>query len=141
MIRNYLMLISGILSIFFAFGHSWYGYNDFIPAIAASNVDASHKMTSVWIWNLPSTTTFLCGIVLIITSLKRTPAVVGIYIGWFIISINAARFLIFSITVGIMTPNKITETIPQAIGVFFYVGIIYAGVWRNKYLSKTKKTK
>src|SRR5687767_5354711 len=128
MVRNYLMLVAGVLSIFFGFGHAWYGYGDFIPSIGGSALSETVKATSLWIWHLQTMITCVSGAALIYASLKRSDLIGGVYLGWFIIVINIGRYFVFGSIVGIETTGEFVNTLSQAAGVAIYVGVVYRAI-------------
>jgi hypothetical protein len=142
MIKNYPLLIAGLLSLFFAGGHMVWGQQNIIGELQAQNVDPA-LVSLIWMgWNLQTSTTLLSGIALIIASMNLHREGV-LPLAWFILTINGGRYIVLLMTAvpemlsGAYNP---TDFMMQSVGLFFYITVIFLGIRRAAVADKVSET-
>jgi hypothetical protein len=142
MIKNYPLLIAGLLSLLFAGGHMIWGQQNIIGELQAQDIDPA-LVSLIWMgWNLQTSTTLLSGIALIIASMNRHRERVR-PLAWLILALNVGRYIVLLITAVpeiLSGAYNLTDFMLQSIGLFFYVTVIFLGIRRAAGAGKVSVT-
>ena len=122
MIKNYFLLLAGILAFLGAIGHAIVGHQSFLATLG-----------SVEIWHpgflfLHQTTWFMLvsSSVLVAGSLSRSFSMKAIE--WFIVTVFVGNFLVYVISSLMMNRLVLAQFAPNLTFVILYTGLIVAGV-------------
>lgn len=122
MIKNYFLLLAGILAFLGAIGHAIVGHQSFLVAIESFEI-----WHPVFLF-LHQTTWFMLvsSSVLVAGSLSRSSNMKAI--GWFVIAVFVGNFLVYVVSSLMVNRFVLAQFAPNLTFVLLYTGLIGAGI-------------
>ena len=125
MIKNWFYLIVGILSVLFAFTHTWNGLQTSLSVLNNVEMDGGTKTTFTYVWHIIGIENLVFGIALLIMAFQKNLEKVK-FTAWVIIAILIMRLIIISIF-SFINNTSIIEILIDSIAILVAIALLYFG--------------
>ena len=125
MIKNWFYLIVGVLSVLFAFTHTWNGLQTSLSVLNNVEMDGGTKTTFTYIWHIIGIENLVFGIALLIMAFQKNLEKVK-FTAWVIIAILIMRLIIVSIF-SFINNTSIIEILIDSIAILVAIALLYFG--------------
>ena len=127
MIRNYYYLITGLLSILFAFSHAWNGQTSFLPSIEVARSEPTIQTTVFYVWHIITIENLIFGIAFLIMAFYKDLSKVR-FAAWIILAIMIGRWMVIFGSTLIKNKNGLIDVLTDSIAIIIYIGLILLGI-------------
>lgn len=128
-ITNPFFLIAGIMALFFALGHAWWGRNSLLRDVRHSEMPPFTKHMLLVIWDQPTVFHFSGAAALLMSSLVEQDTLVKPLV-FFVAIVSFGFFLNYVVKSLLENRAALVQIVPQTFALTVYFGIIAAGINR-----------
>lgn len=125
MVKNYFYLIVGMLCLFFAFMHTWNGFETVLPVLNNTEIDNSTRTVFTYIWHIIGVENFIFGVALLIISFHKNPTKVK-FTTWIIIAILITRWIVIAYFT-LSNNEDFKKLLPDTIAILVVVVLLFFG--------------
>lgn len=126
-VRNYYLLIAGLLALLFAFTHAWNGHSAVLPMLDGKAISMNTQIVFTYVWHIITAENLIFGFAFIAMSLLREQSKIR-FAAWMIVSILIFRLVVIVGVTAFLDAAVLTDTLTDSIAIVIYIALIILGI-------------
>ncbi len=134
-IYNFYYLVGAFMMVISVFAHPYYGELMLFPALDTANIESVIKQNLFMGWNLPTSTSFVCVIGLVVAAIIRDRQQVKLAV-LLILGINIGRYCVVILTGWIKGTEIFQDLLTQSVFMLIFCTLLIFGLKNDAKQSK-----
>lgn len=130
-VRNYYLLIAGLLALLFAFTHAWNGHSTVLPTLDGKTVSLDTRIVFTYVWHIITVENLIFGFAFIVMSLQSEQSKIR-FAAWMIVSILIFRLAVILGVTAFRDASALTDTLTDSVAIVIYIALIILGTRKKK---------